>query len=424
MNSPEAPGLPENPDRPLRKAVATLAITKASQAITLVGRKVYNALLWHSQRDPTARKYSMSLVTVSRQIEFQSRNYEVLKQACRSLSSALVEWESPAVDEIAKWSVAPMLAGVDIINVRGTLVIEWSFGHNLQEELLDPRRFAEIRLESIARLRTVAAVQLYEICVRYKSNPSHVTSSHPWRWWYEVLRVQPGSKSKNPPQYKFFKRDTLNPAIAEVNALTELDLELKEIKAGRSVSELQIKVVKKSNAAPSAPPQLPKLSIVETVARAEALGVPEPDAQTLIEKFGEAELERGLVLLAQRSANDILGRVGAPGKWLASVLQDTAKAGESVARPRATPAQRGAALRHREERMSHAWTVFQTLDYEIKELHKAEFEQERLQRADPAYLTDWRTQGLAGRLAGPLFKTFLCERLLGADWKNPEGQDA
>ena len=96
MNSPDTPDLPLIPEKPLRKAVATLAITKASQAITLVGRKVYNALLWHSQQDPTARKFSMPLNTVSRQIEFQSRNYEVLKQACRTLSSALVEWESPA----------------------------------------------------------------------------------------------------------------------------------------------------------------------------------------------------------------------------------------------------------------------------------------------------------------------------------------
>ena len=397
--------------------MATLAITKASQAITLVGRKVYNALLWHAQQDPNARKFSMALMTVSRQIDFQSRNYEVLKQACRSLSSALVEWESPAIDEVAKWSVAPMVAGVDIINVRGTLFIEWSFGHNLQEELLDPRRFAEIRLESIAQLRTVAAVQLYEICVRYKSNPSHLTSSHKWEWWYEVLRVQPGSKSKNPPQYKFFKRDTLNPAIAEVNALTEINLELKEIKAGRSVNEIQIKVLKKSK---SGSPQLPNLSIIETVAKAESLGVTVPDTEILIEKFGEAEVERCLVLLTQRLAKDTLGRVGSPGKWLATVLQDTSKAEENLTRGRATPETRGAVLRYREERMAHAWTVFQTLDYEIKEVHKSEFEHERLQRADPAYLTDWKTQGLAGRLAGPLFKTFLCEQLLGADWQSPD----
>ena len=424
MNSPDTPDLPLIPEKPLRKAVATLAITKASQAITLVGRKVYNALLWHSQQDPTARKFSMPLNTVSRQIEFQSRNYEVLKQACRTLSSALVEWESPAVGEVAKWSVAPMLAGVDLINVRGTLIIEWSFGHNIQEELLDPRRFAEIRLESIARLRTVAAIQLYEICVRYKSNPSHVTSIHPWNWWYEVLRVQPGSKPKSAPQYKFFKRDTLNPAIAEVNAVTELDLELKETKTGRSVSELQIKVFKKGKPGQSEPPQFPNLSVVETVVRAEGLGLSVSEAETLIEKFGEAEVERGLVLLTQRVGNDTLGRVGSPGKWLAAVLQDPSKSGESLARAPTTPGARGAVLRYREERMAHAWAVFQTLDYEIKEVHKVEFEQERLQRADPAYLSDWKNQGLAGRLAGPLFKTFLCERLLGANWHTPEGQDA
>jgi hypothetical protein len=74
--------------------------------------------------------------------------------------------------------------------------------------------------------------------------------------------------------------------------------------------------------------------------------------------------------------------------------------------------------------MAYAWSVFQTLDYEIKEIHKVEFEQDRLVRADPAYLTDWKTHGLAGRLAGPLFKTFLCERLLGAEWQSQDGSTA
>jgi hypothetical protein len=123
-------------------------------------------------------------------------------------------------------------------------------------------------------------------------------------------------------------------------------------------------------------------------------------------------------------AKDTLSRVGSPGKWLATVLQDTSKPVDGPAPGRATPEARGAALRRREERMAHAWAVFQTLDYEIKEIHKVDFEQERLQRADPAYLTDWKTQGLAGRLAAPLFKAFLCERLLGAEWQNPEGRDA
>ena len=243
--------------RPLRKAVATLAITKASHAIHPIGRKVYNVLLWHAQQNPAARQYSLALATVSRQIEFGSRNYEVLKDACRAMTSTLVEWESPSAGEVTKWSVAPLLAGVDLVQRNGALFIEWSFGHNIQSQLLDPQRFANIRLSSVARLRSVAGIQLYEICARYQKNPSKLTARQHWTWWYEVLRAQPGNRSDKPVQYKFFKRDTLARAVAEVNSATELQIGFEEFKDGRAVKDLQFTVHLKAAAGPAQPPRMP-----------------------------------------------------------------------------------------------------------------------------------------------------------------------
>lgn len=406
--------------KPLRKAVATLAITKASHAIHPVGRKVYNVLLWHAQQNPDARKYSLALATVSRQIEFGSRNYEVLKDACRAMTSTLVEWESPSTGEVSKWSVAPLLAGVDLVQRNGALFIEWSFGHNIQSQLLDPQRFANIRLSSVAKLRSVAAIQLYEICARYQKNPSKVTARQHWSWWYEVLRVQPGSRSEKPMQYKFFKRDTLVKAVAEVNSATELQIEFHEFKDGRAVKDLQFTVHLKAAAGPAQPPSMPSLSFIDTVARAKALGLNEAAVDALLDAHGEAEVERGLDLLEQRQSKPGLERVTSAAKWLQAVLGDAAQRAEALRPGKPAALQdRSAALRHREERMAYAWSVYQGLDYETKEIHKAEFEMERLQRESPAYQENWRSQGVAGRLAGPLFKTFLCERLLGAQWHVP-----
>lgn len=407
--------------KPLRKAVATLAITKASHAIHPVGRKVYNVLLWHAQQNPTARQYSLPLATVSRQIEFGSRNYEVLKDACRAMTSTLVEWDSPSTGEVTKWSVAPLLAGVDLVQRNGALFIEWSFGHNIQGQLLDPQRFANIRLSSVAKLRTVAGIQLYEICARYQRNPSKVTSRQPWEWWHEVLRAQPGSRTDKPAQYKFFKRDTLVRAVAEVNSATELQIKLEEFKSGRAIKDIQFTVHLKAAAGPAEPPKMPSMSFIDTVARAKLLGLTEAAVDALLDAYGEAEVEHGLGLLEQRQAKPGLERVTSASKWLQAVLEDTANR-TNVPRfgTPSAPEDRSAALRHREERMAYVWSVYQSMDYEVKEVHKADFEMERLQRESPAYQENWRSQGVAGRLAGPLFKTFLCERLLGAQWHVPE----
>lgn len=423
MSSPKVIEQEGEDQRPLRKAVGTLAITKASHAIHPVGRKVYNVLLWHAQQKPSAREYSLPLATVSRQIEFGSRNYEVLKDACRAMASTLVEWESPSTGEVSKWSVAPLLAGVDLVQRGGALFIEWSFGHNIQSQLLDPQRFANIRLSSIAKLRTVAGIQLYEICARYQKNPSKVTARQHWTWWYEVLRAQPGSRGEKPMQYKFFKRDTLVKAVAEVNAITELQIDFEEFKEGRAVKDLQFTVHLKAAAGPALPPMLPTMSFIDTVARAKTLGLTEAAVDELLDTYGEAEVERGLDLLEQRLAKPELERVTSAAKWLQAVLA-AGRAPQVQGTRQATPTamqDRSLALRHREERMAYAWSVYQSLDYETKEIHKADFEMERLQHASPAYQENWRNQGVAGRLAAPLFKTFLCERLLGPDWHVPAG---
>jgi hypothetical protein len=421
MSSPIAIETDVEDRKPLRKAVATLAITKASHAIHPVGRKVYNVLLWHAQQNPAARQYSLALATVSRQIEFGSRNYEVLKDACRAMTSTLVEWESPSKGEVSKWSVAPLLAGVDLVQRNGALFIEWSFGHNIQSQLLDPQRFANIRLSSVAKLRTVAGIQLYEICARYQKNPSKVTSRQHWTWWYEVLRAQPGSRSDKPVQYKFFKRDTLVRAVAEVNSATELQIEFEEFKEGRAVKDLQFSVHLKEAAGPAVPPRMPSMSFIDTVARAKLLGLAETAVDALLDAHGEAEVERGLALLEQRLGKPGLERITSAAKWLQAVLDDSAQRGNGI-RPSTLTAviDRSAALRYREDRMAYVWSVYQSMDYEVKEIHKAEFEMEHLQRQSPAYQENWRSQGVAGRLAGPLFKAFLCERLLGPQWHVPD----
>lgn len=248
-----------------------------------------------------------------------------------------------------------------------------------------------------------------------------MTSRQPWEWWHEVLRAQPGSRTDKPAQYKFFKRDTLVRAVAEVNSATELQIKLEEFKSGRAIKDIQFTVHLKAAAGPAEPPKMPSMSFIDTVARAKLLGLTEAAVDALLDAYGEAEVEHGLGLLEQRQAKPGLERVTSASKWLQAVLEDTANR-TNVPRfgTPSAPEDRSAALRHREERMAYVWSVYQSMDYEVKEVHKADFEMERLQRESPAYQENWRSQGVAGRLAGPLFKTFLCERLLGAQWHVPE----
>jgi len=83
-------------------------------------------------------------------------------------------------------------------------------------------------------------VALYEICSRYREVGQ--TARQPWSWWRPVLSGKPETEETRRQEYRFFMRDVLKPALAEVNAVTDLVVELVESRSGRCISDLQFKV--------------------------------------------------------------------------------------------------------------------------------------------------------------------------------------
>jgi hypothetical protein len=427
MNSPEDDGAIDTiPSRPLRKSVSTLAITQASQSYSLTARKIYNVLLFLAQEQPAdTYEYSAPLKEVVRLIDYSSRNYVALKDALRGMGSTLVEWESPAVGESTKWSMAPLLAGVDLVPINGTMTIVWSYGHNIRREILDPARFAKLSLLSLAKLRTVAALALYEICARYRDNPSKVTARHPWRWWFEILRIEPGKKAKADPEYKFFKRDVLTPAVAEISALTELNITLVEFRAGRSVAYLQFKVEVKEGSGKVDNKRLLEPVDLRLAELAAELAVSLKDVEKLSDAHGERAVYEALGMLAKRVENQTLPRVNSRVRWLGEVvarnasIERTAQSSKNVIDRDEGERARLASQQHREANLQKVWELFLSLDAEAQQMHRNNFEAHILFNKSDVYRKNWREQGQAGRIVGPLFKIHLCEELLGKHWDKP-----
>ncbi|MBW8832721.1 MAG: replication initiation protein [Burkholderiales bacterium] len=425
MNSPDDDGVIDTiPSRPLRKSVSTLAITQASQSYSLTARKIYNVLLFLAQEQPAdTYEYSALLKDVVRLIDYSSRNYVALKDALRGMGSTLVEWESPAAGESTKWSMAPLLAGVDLVPINGTMTIVWSYGHNIRREILDPARFAKLSLLSLAKLRTVAALALYEICARYRDNPSKVTAKHPWRWWFEILRVEPGKRAKADPEYKFFKRDVLTPAVAEISALTELDITLVEFRAGRSVADLQFKVEVKEGSAKVDNKRLLEPVDLRLAELAGQLSVSLKDVEKLSDAYGEKAVFEALELLAKRVENQSLPQVNSRARWLGEVVARTVSNEIAARSSREKDADRDEGERsrlvsqqHREANLQKVWELFLSLDAEAQQMHRNNFEAHILFNKSDVFRKNWREQGQAGRIVGPLFKVHLCEELLGKHW--------
>lgn len=341
----------------LRKPVNTLAIVPKSARITLLGRKSYNVLLFEAQDQGLDKDvFRAPLERIIRGVDFDSHDHALVKKHLRAMVSTTVEWQSPTTGEGASWNVSGLLAHARLSKERGQVWIEWSYAVNLKQELLEPTVFARLKLEVISQLRSHAAVALYEICTRYKDVGR--TARQAWRWWRPVLSGQPETERTARLEYRVFKRDTLKPAVAEVNAITDLDVALVEHKQGRFVDEIQFTIqIKKQAALPLTRP--PRPVDIGLVARASRLGVSEETTEALLAGHGEDAVRAGLDTLERRLASAFPEPLRDPQRYLKSLMPShpgAPSAAPAEASPEeAAPASRPEAQARRQARWHAEW---------------------------------------------------------------------
>ena len=420
----------EHSEKPLRKPVNTLAIvpTKSSK-ITVLARKAYNVLLYLAQNQGIEQDvFRAPLQSILRGVDFNSNAREIVKQHLRAMVSTLVEWQSPTVGEGEAWNVAGLLAHAKVYKRAGENWVEWSFAPNIKHELLEPQRFARLRLDVISQLRRHSGVVLYEICARYRD--VGLTARQPWPWWRPVLTGSADTEDSANQEYRFFKRDVLKLAIAEINAVTELDVELLEYKAGRFISDIQFKVTKKKQE--SLPLRHPPAPVdMSQVVKAMAAGIRSEDAENLIQAHGNEAMAAGLTSLQKRLASEFPEPLRDPYRYLRALLEsrsasaaETAPDDGAAAPVRSTKAAAAAMEGWTSEWVSRRRALivaeFEALPEDVQAEWVGRLRLHLLEKgAHPSVRKRLETHGWRHQLvAGELIRFFK-----GADWDKPSPQE-
>lgn len=327
---------------PLRKPVFSLALVPQNSKITALGRRTWNVLLHIAQSQGLEQEsFRAALTDIVRGLDYNSGDMKIIKTHLRSMVSTLVEWQSPTSGEWQTWDVCGMLSHARLSKERGQVFVEWSYAVNMRHELLDPEIFAKLSLDVISQLGSHPAVALYEICSRYLGVGQ--TARKAWGWWRPVLLGRPDDERLQKLEYRIFKRDTLRPAIAEINALADIEIEMLEFKSGRFVADLQFTVRKKpAKTLVSQQRSAAEPVDVAVLASAQRLGIDHARVERLIDEFGEGAVTTGLEAVEKRAASAFPEPLRDPLRYLKSVLPGHAVEQEQLAQEKAQAASEAA----------------------------------------------------------------------------------
>ncbi len=288
------------PDR-IDKPVSALAMVPKTGTITRVGRQAYTLMMFVAREqgveDKESGMFRAPLNSVIRGYDGSTGSVKELKKHLLSMVTHVVEWQSPSPGETEEWGACGLLSQVGLKKRNGENWLHWAYPPALRQEMLSPLRYAQISRSTISQFRSHAGLALYEICARYKDNPSHLTSKQHWHWWLPVLTGKP-VPDEIKTQFRFFNRDTVKPAIDEVNEVSELTVTVHEFKVGRSIEFLQFEVRIKQEAVTKEV----KAIDMSKVARAIQLGIDAEIAEDLFIRHGELAFAKGIERLESRLA--------------------------------------------------------------------------------------------------------------------------
>jgi len=321
----------------LKKPNQLLVMVPTSGKLSPLARKLFNVLLResHDQKkelDRAGRElgakdfFRCKLSKLFAPFTMDSADLSThAKKHLKEMQLTLVNLESPDQGTGVVYKSLPLVGEVHIDKTTTGLDLKWTLMPSMLEAIDEPALFTNLNLEYITSLRTYAAIALYEICVRYKNNPSGLTCSCAPDWWVQALtataiRHVPGKKKR---EWRKVKSESVNDAILEINKITDIVIELIEKKTGKSVTQIQF-AVRKKKVDPAAGAAAPRRLSPEVIERATKVGLQLLDVSNLVNATagGEAVVRAAIAKLEQRAARDDLDVLDNKFAYLRSVTRE------------------------------------------------------------------------------------------------------
>ncbi len=301
------------------------AIIHCSNPLSLLQRKVSNALLYHAYEELMVKEeHEISIRQLCKLIEYNGNNHAVIKEALKGLLSTVIEWNVVSDSTGSEdWTASSIIASVSL---RGPTCL-YAYSPRMKQLLHSPTMFGKINLYIQSRFKSSYGLALYENCIRYRGLP-HT------KWFdMETFRKLMGVPADHYTIFRDFKRRVLDKSVEEVNTYSDMLVELELGRERRQVVKIRFalkerakrlrlgtKVEGTNDAVPSAVDLRSKLIMQFCLSPAQTEQVLQAYEHTFIEEK---------IVLVEASANYQCGKVKNLAGYFLSALKNDYQQGKS-----------------------------------------------------------------------------------------------
>jgi len=214
-----------------------------SNKITAIQRKSYNYMLKIAKnelkRNPHARKFVITADELLIFFGFGDKHHHYLEKELDKLRKIDIKYNILGkATKREKWGSFALIAGYEYD--RG--IIEYSFPHQIEEMILNPKMFGKINLVVIKSLRSRYSIALYELAEDY------LNAQIP-KMTMDKFRELMGLEKKQYYKFSMLKKRVIDVAVNEINDRENIGFTITyELeKVGQKITHIKFIVHKKEN---------------------------------------------------------------------------------------------------------------------------------------------------------------------------------
>ena len=206
--------------------------------ITLLQRRTWNVLLWKAYYDLEDKdEYCIALQELARLVGYDSHDMEYLKETSIAMLRCIVQYNVLDKDgSLERWGATALLAQADI--QKG--LFTYAYSPELRRRLHNPEMYARLDLDLQRQFDSKYGLALWELCADYLGAGREYgeTPFIP----IDAFRQLMGIAETAYASFKRLKDKVIDPAMAEVNGVSDFRVIVDYQRESRRITALKFKM--------------------------------------------------------------------------------------------------------------------------------------------------------------------------------------